>query len=59
MVRQSRPFPVSRVGFGLRESTEAKAAHEELLIELCSSGWASASQPCHEWYAQVLQRPQV
>ena len=56
-VGRSRPFPVSPWDFGLRQTTEARAAHEELLIELCSSGWASASQPCREWYAQVLQRP--
>ena len=53
----SRPFPVSPWSFGLRPTTEAKTAHEELLIDLCSSGWASAGQPCREWYAQVLQMP--
>jgi hypothetical protein len=56
LVGRSRPFPVSPWGFGLPQTTEARTAHEELLIELCSAGWASASQPCREWYAQVLQR---
>jgi hypothetical protein len=55
-VARSRPFPVNPWDFGLRKTTEATAAHEELLTHLCSSGWASTSEPCREWYALVLQR---
>lgn len=55
-VGESQPFSINPWSVGLPPSEHARVAHEQLLEQLSSHGWASGGEPASAWYAQTLQQ---